>query len=91
LRIGNVALVGVPGEAFAEYGIKLRQNSPFRYTMVLGNVGAEMGYFPTAVAFAEGGYEPTSYVFFCEQGYSPAIEEALLGRARMILGDLAAE
>ncbi len=91
LRIGDVALVGMPGEVFAEYGPRLREGSPFRYTVVLGNVGSELGYLPTAEAFAEGGYEPTSYIFFCEQGYSPAIEDVLLTGSRRLLADLAAD
>ena len=85
LRLGKVALVGMPGEAFAEYSLWLRQGSPFPYTMVLGNVGYELGYLPTALAFSEGGYEPTSFVYFCDQGYSPAIEDILLDGGRSLL------
>jgi hypothetical protein len=91
LRIGSVALLGMPGEVFAEYAIWLRQGSPFRHTMVLGNVGYELGYLPTAAAFAEGGYEPNSYIFFCEQGFSPAIEGVLLEAGRSILAELATD
>lgn len=85
LRLGKVAFVGMPGEVFAEYAIWLRGDSPFPYTMVLGNVGADLGYFPTETAFAEGGYEPMSYIYFCEQGYASAIESTLLSGARDIL------
>jgi hypothetical protein len=88
LRLGPVALIGLPGEAFAEYALWLRQGSPFPYTMVLGNAGYELGYFPTAAAFGEGGYEPTSFVFFCDQGYAPEIEGVLLDGARQILARL---
>lgn len=89
LRIGPVALLGMPGEVFAEYSLRLRGEVPFRYSMVLGNVGAEVGYLPTGAAFAEGGYEPTSYVYFGVQGLAPAVEEALLQGARALADRLA--
>jgi neutral ceramidase len=90
IRLGDVVGIGVPGEIFAEYAIWVRGDSPFPYTMVLGNVGAEMGYLPTATAFAEGGYEPTSHVYFCEQGYAATIEDELLVAARTLLARLSA-
>lgn len=89
VRLGELAFVGMPGEPFAEYGIWVRGDSRFPYTMVLGNVGAELGYFPTETAFAEGGYEPTSHIYFCEQGYASEIEGSLLEGARSILAELA--
>jgi neutral ceramidase len=90
LRIGSVALVGMPGEVFAEYALWLREESPLRYTVVLGNVGSEDGYLPTAAAFSEGGYEPGSFVYFWEQGYSEGIEGVLMDGAREMLRQLAA-
>ncbi|NPV06980.1 MAG: hypothetical protein HPY83_03320 [Anaerolineae bacterium] len=90
LRVGPVAFIGMPGEVFAEYGLWLRRESPFRYTMVLGNVGYETGYLPTQQAFAEGGYEPNSFVYFSEQGYSGGIEGVLMEGAREVLSRLAA-
>ncbi|MHB0876878.1 MAG: neutral/alkaline non-lysosomal ceramidase N-terminal domain-containing protein [Anaerolineae bacterium] len=89
VRVGDMALIGMPGEIFAEYGIWVRGDSKLPYTMVLGNVGAEMGYFPTETAFSEGGYEPSSHIYFCEQGYASEIEGSLLDGARTILADLA--
>lgn len=89
LRAGDLALIGMPGEVFAEYGLWIRGESPFPYTMVLGNVGAELGYLPTETAFSEGGYEPTSYIYFCEQGYAAEIESALLSGSRALLETLA--
>lgn len=61
LAIGDeLAVVGLPGEIFAELGLDLRQRSPFRHTLVLGLANEAIGYVPTRRAFEEGGYEPTS-------------------------------
>jgi neutral ceramidase len=58
VRIGaDVALVGVPGELFSETGLAIRATSPFAATIVAGYVDGSLGYFPTARALAEGGYE----------------------------------
>lgn len=61
LALGDdLAIVGLPGEVFAELGLALRERSPFRHTLVLGLANEAIGYVPTQRAFEEGGYEPTS-------------------------------
>ena len=57
VAIGDFALVGVPAEVFVEIGKRVRQESPFPQTVVLGYVNGYQGYLPTAEAFPEGGYE----------------------------------
>lgn len=60
-RIGDVAVVGLPGEFFVEYGLELQRLSPARLTLVAGLANGSLGYVPTPAAFEEGGYEPTSW------------------------------
>jgi hypothetical protein len=61
LAIGDdLAIVGLPGEVFAELGLDLRARSPFRHTLVLGLANEAIGYVPTRRAYEEGGYEPAS-------------------------------
>ncbi len=55
--IGDIALVGLPGEFFAESGLRLRSRSPFAHTCVIGYANGGIGYVPPDAAFAEGGYE----------------------------------
>lgn len=57
LAIGDVALAALPGEFFAESGLRLRGRSPFRHTVVIGYANGGIGYVPPASAFTEGGYE----------------------------------
>lgn len=58
LGIGDVRIVGLPGELFAEFGITIQYRAPFGKTFVieLAN-GCLPGYACTARAYAQGGYE----------------------------------
>ena len=57
LRIGDVAFVGVAGEAFVEIGLTVKERSPFPHTIFLGYTNGCLGYIPTAAAYPAGGYE----------------------------------
>ncbi|MHB0876690.1 MAG: hypothetical protein ACYC5O_11685 [Anaerolineae bacterium] len=72
LRIGDVGIVGMPGEVFVELGMALKQRSPLQPTFVAELANDSIGYIPTAKAYDEGGYEPTSTVL------APGVGEALV-------------
>ena len=57
----DVAIVALPGEAFVELGLAIKQASPFRTTLVieLSNC-VETIYVPTLAACAGGSYEVTN-------------------------------
>ncbi|HHV97715.1 MAG TPA: hypothetical protein GXX37_14845 [Clostridiaceae bacterium] len=57
IRIGDVLIATLPGEVFVEFGLRIKQSSPFENTMVFGLANDMVGYVPTEVAFSEGGYE----------------------------------
>lgn len=57
LQIGNIAFVGFPGEPFTEIGLKVKENSKMAMTVCSCLTNGGQGYFPTASAFAENGYE----------------------------------
>lgn len=57
LRVGDTALVGLPGEPFAELGIAIKMASPARHTYVVHCTSHYVGYIPTSQAFARGGHE----------------------------------
>ncbi len=56
-RIGEIALVGVPGEPFVEGQLRLKLESPTYPTYALHMCNDEAGYIPTPQAFRGGGYE----------------------------------
>lgn len=57
--LGDLAIVGVPGELFVEFGLELKAKSPYPFTLVneLCN-GSTGGYICTREAYLQGGYEP---------------------------------
>jgi hypothetical protein len=55
--IGDIALVGVPGEFFTYLGQEIKRRSPFRYTYVFELANDYVGYLPDARAFDQGGYQ----------------------------------
>ncbi|UCG94468.1 MAG: hypothetical protein JSW13_01540 [Candidatus Aerophobus sp.] len=58
LSLGDkLALVSIPGELFVELGLKIKKQSPFPYTYIVGYANDYVGYIPTKKAFEEGGYE----------------------------------
>jgi len=56
-RMGNFALVGMPGEPFAEFGLEIKEKSPFLKTYVSGYANDYPGYVIPRRAFEHGGYE----------------------------------
>lgn len=56
-RIGDGAIVGLPGEVFAQYAANLNDRSPAIPTAVAAYTNGYCSYVPTEAAFAEGGYE----------------------------------
>jgi hypothetical protein len=58
VRIGHGVIVTAPGEVFTEIGMAVKERSPGRPTLYAGYTNGAVGYFPTASAYAEGGYEP---------------------------------
>jgi neutral ceramidase len=58
LRIGDLAIVSMPGEPFAEIGAAIKKASPFAFTMFCGySTGIGGGYMPVESEYEMGGYE----------------------------------
>jgi hypothetical protein len=57
MRLGDCALVGLPGEIFTEFGLQIKAQSPFKETLIVELANGWHGYIPTRAAFEHGGYE----------------------------------
>ena len=57
LRIGDVALVGLPGEPFVELGLAIKMASPTLPTWIAHCTSHYVGYIPVPEALARGGHE----------------------------------
>ncbi|MBD3185162.1 hypothetical protein GF312_22975 [Candidatus Poribacteria bacterium] len=60
IKLGDIGIVGIPGEVFVDIGLSIKKDSPFNHTFVTGYTNGCIGYMPTQKAFQEGGYETHS-------------------------------
>jgi neutral ceramidase len=58
IRIGDVAIVALPGEPFNEIGRAVKDRSVAPVTVFAGYSNGYVGYLPTAAEYPYGGYEP---------------------------------
>jgi hypothetical protein len=79
MRIGDVALVALPGEPFAELGLTIKQRSPAPYTFVVGYANDWIGYLTPPLAWEQGGYEvgPGPWTRVGPAGGPQLVEKAL--------------
>jgi len=85
IRIGDVALVGVPAEYFTKLGLDIKRRSPFRYTVVAELANDWIGYLPDRKAHELGGYQTwTGLHSLAEPGTGEAVADEIV----RMLGEL---
>ena len=57
LRVGDLAIVGLPGEPFVEGQLAIKLGSPAAFTYMAHCAEQYAGYLPTKEALARGGHE----------------------------------
>jgi hypothetical protein len=88
LAVGGLRILGLPGEVFCGYGLKLRRGRPALITA--GYANGDVGYLPTRRAY----HSPNDYAcyfapkFYALFPFSPAVETILLTESRRILARL---
>jgi hypothetical protein len=73
----EIALIALPGEPFAETGLEVKRNSPFKYTLFSGYSNIGWLYIPTPEAYGLGGYEVEWGTPFGPGASSVVVEESL--------------
>src|SRR5262249_38653267 len=81
----ELAWVSLPGEIFVELGLAIKQDSPFRRTIIAELADGAIGYIPARRAYAQGNYEVISAR--CAEGSG----ERLVDAALRLLKELYAE
>lgn len=56
-QLGPLAIIPFSGEVFSEIALRIKQHSPFQYTLCVGTCNGHLGYLVTRDARARGGYE----------------------------------
>ena len=82
IKVGNVALFGVPGEPFTGIGLGLKEASGWDVVLPCCNTNAYDGYFPMRDSYEEGGYEARS------SNYKAGVAELLIQEGVKLLDDL---
>lgn len=88
ISIGGMKILGVPGEVFCSYGLRLSRGRPS--LMTCGFANGDIGYLPTRQAYGTPGdyacyFAPKFYGLF---PFSPALESIVLRESRDILAKL---
>ena len=81
----EIAVVGLPGEIFAELGLSIKRISPFRTTLIVELTNSHIAYVPTQKAFTQGSYEVLN------SRLAPGGGELMVQAAAMLLKELKKE
>ena len=82
VRIGDIALIGLPGEPFTDIGRGLKKAPGWRLVLPCCITNGYEGYFPMKEAYDEGGYEARSSV------YRAGVAERLIEAGVGLLGEM---
>ncbi len=63
IRLGDLALLGAPGEPFVEAQLHVKTHSPAPFTFCAHMTKVGSGYMPTREAYERGGYETDLGIF----------------------------
>ncbi len=77
LRLGDLAIVGVPAEYFTQLGLDIKNRSPFRHTLVAELANDWIGYLPNREGHKLGGYQVwTGFHSYAEPGTGERVADA---------------
>ena len=86
-RIGDLGIIGLPGEPFVEGQLALKVNSPAAYLFPAHLTTHYVGYLPTREAYPRGGHEANEDVTYWAK-LAPGCLETVIERARTMVREL---
>jgi len=87
LRVGDLAIVGLPGEPFVEGQLAIKVDSPAPFIQVTHMVSQYIGYLPTLAACGREGHESNGDVTYWAK-LAPGALEAVVATARALIDEL---
>jgi hypothetical protein len=85
LRVGDLAIVVLPGEPFVEAQLEIKQRSPAKRTFLAHMSNRYVGYIPTVDAIRRGGYETRPS---CGSKLAPQALQTITDRSVQLLEEL---
>lgn len=82
LKIGEIAIVGIPGEPFTDIGVEIKKCDGWGIILPCAVTNGCEGYFPVKSAYDEGGYEARSSPFKSD------VAELIIDGAKSLLEDI---
>lgn len=79
IAIGDVALIGIPGEPFTGIGCSLKESENWEMVIPTCLTNGAQGYFPMKDSYEEGGYEARSSEF------APGVAELIVSESNELL------
>ncbi|MBQ7700664.1 MAG: neutral/alkaline non-lysosomal ceramidase N-terminal domain-containing protein [Clostridia bacterium] len=73
ISIGDIAIVPFPFEIFSEISLRLREYSPYAYTLSVSNANGYSAYLPSQDQIVRGGYEVGCFRY---SGAHPLVDNA---------------
>jgi hypothetical protein len=88
MRIGDVAIAGVPAEYFTQLGLDIKNRSPFRHTIVAELANDWIGYLPNLEGHKLGGYQVwTGHHSYAEPGTGERIADEITAMLAEVIRD----
>jgi len=82
VQIGNVVMVGIPGEPFTDVGVAIKKAEGWSMIMPCALTNGNEGYYPMQSAYDEGGYESRS------SNYKAGVAEKFIEEGKALLDAL---
>ena len=82
IALGEVAIVGIPGEPFTGIGRAIKETEGFEFIIPVCSANGHQGYYPLQDAYDEGGYEAEC------SNYKAGVGEYIIEQSRELLGEL---
>ena len=77
LRLGDIYILGLPGEILVEVGLEIQKRAKMEKLFIFSLSNDAIGYVPHSAAYDEGGYEPGSATKLAKGAAEIMIEKAL--------------
>ena len=82
VKIGPVALFGIPGEPFTGIGRAIKETEGYELILPVCNTNAKVGYFPMQEAYDEGGYEAGT------SNFKAGVAEIIINEGKKLLKEI---